>query len=189
MRLGLDERGVTEVMAAADHTRGLAKLAAGLRLAPEILERGRGEGPIVPLVDEDSDGRGGAMFGEIRAWAREQLRVDRVPGLWRALAHHPAYLEAVWRRERAIMSDGAVTRFQKQCIGYAMAVNSVSPYMIDYHAAQLRVLGLDPHGFIEALAVVDYFNNLNTLADGMDIESDIKPYLTYERGAPPRENA
>jgi hypothetical protein len=196
MRLGLDERGVTEVMAAADHTRGLAKLAAGLRLAfearadaPGGRDGGSGAGPIVPLVDEDADDRRGAIFGEIRAWARERLDVDRVPGLWRALAHHPAYLEAVWRREQTIMADGAVTRFQKQCIGYAMAVNSVSPYMIDYHAAQLRVLGLDAHGFIEALAVVDYFNNLNTLADGMDIESDIKPYLTYEPDASPKEQS
>ena len=58
--------------------------------------------------------------------------------------------------------------------------NNVSPYMIDYYAAALRRRGLDEHGFLEILAVVDYFNNLNTLADGMAIESDIKPGLDYE---------
>jgi len=58
--------------------------------------------------------------------------------------------------------------------------NNVSPYMIDYYAAALRRRGLDEHGFLEILAVVDYFNNLNTLADGMAIESDIKPGLDYQ---------
>ena len=52
--------------------------------------------------------------------------------------------------------------------------------MIDYYAAALRRRGLDEHGFLEILAVVDYFNNLNTLADGMAIESDIKPGLDYQ---------
>lgn len=120
------------------------------------------------------------MLGEIRAWAAAHLGIDRVPALWAALGHHPVYLDAVWRREQALMGDGALTRFQKHCVGYAIAANNVSSYMIDYYAAALRRMGLDEHGFLEALAVVDYFNNLNTLADGTAIESDIKPYVEYD---------
>jgi hypothetical protein len=180
MRLGLDEAGVTELMAAADHTRGLAKLAAGLRLDPEILEPPARPGLLRPLSEDVAAGRVSEVFQEIHAWAKDALGIDRVPALWLALGHHPVYLDALWRREQALMGDGRVTRFQKQCIGYAIAVNSVSPYMIEYYAIALRRGGLDEHGLLEVLAVVDYFNNLNTLADGMDIESDIKPYLTYE---------
>lgn len=179
MRLGLTEAGVTELMAVADHARGLSKLAAGLRLSPETAEGGAGR-VVADVPEETVDGRVGAVYADIRAWAKTHLGVDRVPALWRALAHHPVYLDAVWRRDRAIMGPGALTPLQKQAVGYAMATNCVAPYMIDYHAAALRVAGLDDHGFIEVLAVVDYFNNLNTLADGMDIESDIKPYQTYE---------
>lgn len=180
MRLGLDEQGVTELMAAVDHASGLTKLAAGLRLAPEMLEDPGRSGLLRPLRDDEVDGRVAGLLAEVRAWAKEQLGIDRVPALWGVLGHHPIYLEAVWRRERALMGDGAVTRFQKLCVGFALAANNTSPYMIDYYAAALRRRGLDEHGFLEILAVVDYFNNLNTLADAMDIESDIKPGLTYD---------
>lgn len=179
MRLGLDEQGVTELMAAVDHASGLTKLAAGLRLAPDVPEAAGGTrgspGLLRPVREEEAEGRVGAIFREIRAWAGEHLGIDRVPGLWLALGHHPVYLDAVWRREQALMGEGAVSRLQKLCVGFALAANTVSPYMVDYYAAGLRRLGLDEHGFLEVLAVVDYFNNLNTLAAGMDIESDIKP--------------
>jgi hypothetical protein len=180
MRLGLDEQGVTELMAAADHARGLGKLAAGLRLAPEILQAPDGAGLLRPVADGAGGGRVDRVLDEIRAWAKDELGVDRVPGLWRAIAHRPAYLDAVWRREQAVMAEGRLTRFQKRCVGYAVAVNSVAPYMIDWYAAALRRRDLDDAGFVEVLAVIDYFNNLNTLADGMDIESDIRPYQVYE---------
>ncbi len=180
MRLGLDEQGVTELMAAVDHVSGLTKLAAGLRLPPEAPDAPTGRGLLRPVREEEAEGRVAAIFGEIREWAREHLAMDRVPGLWLALGHHPVYLEAVWRREQALMGQGAISRLQKLCVGFALAANNTCPYMIDYFAAALRRLGLDEHGFLEVLAVVDYFNNLNTLADGMDIESDIKPGLTYD---------
>lgn len=180
MRLGLDEQGVTELMAAADHARGLAKLAAGLRLEPEILETPRGTGLLRPVSEDGPGGRAAEMWADIRRWANEELGLDRVPLLWRAIAHRPAYLEALWKREVALMGEAKLTRFQKRCIAYATAVNSVSPYMIDWYAASLRRHGLEDAGFVELLAVVDYFNNLNTLADGMDIESDIAPYRAYD---------
>jgi hypothetical protein len=180
MRLGLDEQGVTELMAAADHARGLAKLAAGLRLEPEGPEPPARAGLLQGVPDPAAGERVLEVFEAIRAWAKTELGLDRVPALWRAIAHRPAYLDAVWRREQALMAEGRVTRFQKRCVGYAVAVNSVAPYMIDWYAASLRRLGLDDAGFVEVLAVVDYFNNLNTLADGMDIESDIVPYGAYE---------
>jgi hypothetical protein len=176
MRLGLDEGGVTELMAATDHARGLAKLAAGLRLEPDIAGPPAHPGLLPPVGDGDAGERLAGLFAEIRAWAKAELGIDRVPALWRAVAHHPVYTDALWKREQALMAEGALTRFHKRCIGFAVAVNAVSPYMIDWYAAALRHLGLDAHGFVEALAVVDYFNNLNTLADGMDIESDIRPY-------------
>jgi len=180
MRLGLDEQGVTEVMAAADQARGLAKLAVGLRLDPDILQPPV-RPPLVPEVDVEAAGpRMTETFVEILSWARDELGIDHVPALWRCLGHHPVYFDAVWRRDKAIMADGKVTRFQKRCVAYAVAVNAGAVYMTDWYAASLRRLGLDDHGFLEVLAVVDYYNNLNTLADGMDIESDIRPYGTYE---------
>jgi hypothetical protein len=180
MRLGLTEQGVTELMAAADHARGLAKLAAGLRLEPGSAGSLSRPGLLRPVSDEAPGERVAALFAEIRVWAKAELGTDEVPALWRAIAHRPVYLDAVWRRELALMADGEVSRFRKRCVAYAVAANCVSAYMVDWYAASLRELGLDDAGFVEVLAVVDYFNNLNTLADGMDIESDITPYGVYE---------
>jgi alkylhydroperoxidase family enzyme len=180
MRLGLDEQGVTELMAAADHARGLAKLAAGLRLDADVPGPPERPGLLRAVADAEAGPRVQEVLEAIRAWAKGELGIDHVPALWRAVAHRPVYLDALWRRERALMAEGRLTAFQKRCIGYAVAVNSVAPYMIAWYAAALRRLGLDDAGFVEVLAVVDYFNNLNTLADGMDIESDIVPYGTYD---------
>jgi alkylhydroperoxidase family enzyme len=180
MRLGLDEQGVTELMAAADHARGLAKLAAGLRLEADVAAPPAPRS-FPPAVDPArTEGRLGALLDEIRSWAEAELGLDRIPALWLGIAHHPAYLEAVFRREQALMTEGRLGRLEKRLVAYAVAVNVVAPYMIDWYATALRRLGLDAHGFVEALAVIDYFNNLNTLADGMDIESDIRPYGTYD---------
>ena len=105
MRLGLDEQGVTEVMAAADQARGLAKLAVGLRLDPDILQS-PGRAPLVAEVDTESAGlRMSELFAEIRTWARDELGIEHVPALWRCLGHHPVYLEAVWRRVDSVGRD------------------------------------------------------------------------------------
>ena len=67
------------------------------------------------------------------------------------------------------MADGRLGRFHKRAVGYAVAANSGSPYMLEWYTTALRRLGADDRAFVEMLAVVDYFNNLNSLADGMDI--------------------
>ena len=41
-------------------------------------------------------------------------------------------------------------------------------------------MGMDDAALVEVLAVVDYFEGLNKLSEGMDIESDIAPYREYE---------
>jgi hypothetical protein len=126
MRLGLDEQGVTELMAAADQARGLAKLAAGLRLDPDILQTPV-RAPLVPAVAAGEAGpRVDEVLAEILAWARDEIGIDHVPALWRCLGHHPVYLDAVWRRDKAIMADGKVNGFRKRCVGYAVAVNAGS---------------------------------------------------------------
>ena len=48
-------------------------------------------------------------------------------------------------------------------------------YMIEYHAAILRQAGEGEADLLEILGVVDHFTALNTLSEGMQIESDIAP--------------
>lgn len=48
-------------------------------------------------------------------------------------------------------------------------------YMIEYHAAILRRAGDGDADIMETLGVVDHYTALNTLSEGMQIESDIVP--------------
>jgi alkylhydroperoxidase family enzyme len=40
----------------------------------------------------------------------------------------------------------------------------------------LRKLGLDDEGILELMAVVDLFSGLNKLMDGLQVETDEKPW-------------
>jgi alkylhydroperoxidase family enzyme len=180
--MGKDEVAVTELMAVVDHVNGLTKLVEGLGLAPDVPEPAPDPAwcPVRPIAEDKAVGRVAEVFREIRAHAAASLGLDRVPSVWRALAHHPLYLEATWAREKALMASGeAIPPLQKTVLGYSIAANNCCPYFVAYYGTALRVGGLDERAVLEALAFVDYFNGLNKLADGMGIESDIRPYLTY----------
>ena len=73
------------------------------------------------------------------------------------------------------MREGALAAGDKRrtALGVAMAVRA--HYMIEYHAAILRQAGDGEADLLEILGVVDHFTALNTLSEGMQIDSDIVP--------------
>ena len=93
LRLTGTERAVAEVAAVAEHVASLTAAAAAFHLRPDIPSQTEdGADPaLVPLLDDGSAGEAAATLAEIRAWARRDLGVDRVPAVWRALAHHPRF--------------------------------------------------------------------------------------------------
>jgi alkylhydroperoxidase/carboxymuconolactone decarboxylase family protein YurZ len=169
MRLGLDEVGVTELMGVTEHARATATAAGALGLDAEIRLL------VPPLPPESADAPVGQALGEIREWHRAATGLPDVPLLWRILARNPHYLEATWRKELAVMGDGALSARDKRrtALGVAMAVRG--RYMIEYHAAILRHAGDSDNDLLEILGVVDHYTTLNTLSDAMQIESDIRP--------------
>lgn len=171
MRLGVDEVGVTELMGVTEHTRALATAAAGLCL--DSLDSTR---PLVPPPDPPAaEGAVQAMLEEIAAWAETAMGRRGAPLLWRVLAGNPHYLEATWRKEQALMGDGALSARDKRrtALGVAMALRG--RYMIEYNTAVLRHAGDTDQDLLEVLGVVDHYTTLNTLSEGMQIESDIRP--------------
>lgn len=115
------------------------------------------------------------MLDEIAGWAAEAMGHRAAPLLWRVLAHNPHYIEATWRKERALMVDGALSAHDKRrtALGVAMAVRG--RYMIEYNAAIVKHAGDTDRDILEILGVVDHYTTLNTLSEGMQIESDIRP--------------
>ena|SRR5437867_3494702 len=169
MRLGLDEIGVTELMGVTEHARATATAAGALGLDTDARLL------VSPVDPESAEAPVGQTLEEIREWRRASTGLADVPLLWRILARNPHYLEATWRKELAVMGDGALAARDKRrtALGVAMAVRG--RYMIEYHAAILRHAGDTDGDVLEVLGVVDHYTTLNTLSDAMQIESDIRP--------------
>lgn len=171
MRLGVDEVGVTEVMGVSEHTRALATAAAGLGL--DSLDA---EHALVPPVDPSiAEEPAKALLEEITGWSEVAMGRRAAPILWRVLAHNPHYLTATWRKERALMTDGVLSAHDKRrtALGVAMAIGR--RYMIEYCATILKQAGDTDRDILEILGVVDHYTTLNTLSEGMQIASDIRP--------------
>ena len=76
----------------------------------------------VKLIPEDeATVKVKALYDEIKA----DLGTDFVPNLYKAMASNPGYLEANWRRDKAVMSESKrLDRLTKEII--AVAVSAVN---------------------------------------------------------------
>lgn len=169
LRLGLTEKGVTEILAVAEHTVSLCAGAEGLRVPCDVpVVSDRSDSPIVPPLDDAHLGDAAPTVAEIAAWAHEHLGIDRAPAFWRVLAHQPRFLESTWAKERLIMSNGELDAAAKLCTALAVAMFKQSPYWTSYLAHQLRHdADLDDAALVELTAGVMHYTSFNTIAHGM----------------------
>ena len=131
---------------------------------------------LVPPVDPDkAEDPAPAVLAEIAAWSRARMGRPDIPIFWRILAGNARYLEATWRKDVAVMADGAIDARDKRRIALGVAMATGGRYMIEYHTTVLRHAGETDRDILEVLGVVDHFTTLNTLSDAMQIESDIRP--------------
>ncbi len=73
------------------------------------------------IAEEEATGKVKALYEEIKS----ELGIDFVPNLYRAMASNPDYLEANWRKVKAIMfASGKLDRLTKEII--AVAVSAVN---------------------------------------------------------------
>jgi AhpD family alkylhydroperoxidase len=102
-----------------------------------------------------------------------RLRQGRVSNLWRAMAHHPAYLEANWQRARAIMEQGKLPVLVKEFVAVGVSVANLCPYCIDAHVAAVMRRGIGERGVTELLGVVEHTHGLARLAAALLVEPDL----------------
>lgn len=164
---------MAEVAATAEHMASLTAAAAAFQLQPDVpTEPPPPASATVALLDEASAPEAAATLAEIRDWAGRALGVERVPNIWRAFAHHPRLLEAVWRKNRLILGAGALDGLVKGCAALAVAQFRQSPYWIAYQTQFLRhTCGLDDRAIVEATAMVMHSLAFNTIAHGMRLEA------------------
>ena len=134
----------------------------------------------VRLVEEQAaTGVVAAIFADIK----KTKNIDFVPAFWRVIATNPAQLELVWTNLKTLMHPEAAGRAARldpatrEIIALAVSATNACPYCINSHTAALRKLGLDEETLGEVLAIVGLFNMTNALANGYQVEPDVRPPL------------
>ena len=171
MRLGVDERGVTELVGIAELVSGLNKVAFGL-----MLEDSDGAKPLLPYpADEDLAESARSVLVEIAEMEGRRLGRDGIPSIWRLLARNRHYVVAAWKKYHLLFDGPGIDPTGKLAVGLGVSVTNGCRYFIRYYHDALKHAGWDDGRVLEIFGVVDFYNSFNTLANGMQIDSDIYP--------------
>lgn len=172
LRLGISERGVTEVLAVAEHMNSLAALADGFRLPPDVPRPSSDtSAALVQPLPDSVGGPAADSLVEIRATVGERLGIGHVPAIWRVIARHPKFLAAEWAKHQLVFSDGEIPLGPKLCAALAVAMNKHSAYWSAYLDRWVRqAMGLDDDTLVELGAAVVHYVSFNTIAHGMMLE-------------------
>lgn len=123
------------------------------------------------LSDEDLSPEAAAVFAEIRA-----LRgTDYVNNVWRAMAHDPQSLRAMWDRMKAVMAqgrDGGLDPLTKELVYLAVSIANSCEYCVHSHTAAARAKGLTDTQYGEFLEVVAMAQYGNATATALQVPVD-----------------
>ena len=123
----------------------------------------------VPLLtDEAASPEALAVFDDIRA----KRQTDYVNNFWRALAHDPDQLAAVWDRLQTVMAPGALDPLVKELIYVAVSTANRCEYCVHSHTAAARAKGMTPAMHSELLAVIAMASQTNALATALQVPVD-----------------
>jgi AhpD family alkylhydroperoxidase len=134
---------------------------------------------VRPIQEQEAIGAVAEIFADIK----QTKNIDFVPAIWRTLAINPAQLEVVWSSLKRLMhpeAAGLESRLDpktREIIALAVSATNGCPYCINSHTAALRKQGVDQETLGEIMAIVGLFNMTNALANGYQIEPDIRPPL------------
>jgi AhpD family alkylhydroperoxidase len=132
---------------------------------------------VSPVEEHQATGTVATIFADIK----QTKNIDFVPALWRTIATNPAQLELVWTSLKTLMHPEAVGRSARldprtrEIIALAVSATNGCPYCVNSHTAALRKLGMDRETLGEVMAIVGLFNMTNSLANGYQVEPDIRP--------------
>lgn len=132
---------------------------------------------VNPVSEQSASG----IVAEIYADIKKTKRIDFVPNFWRVLATNPDQLQLIWTRLKFLMHPEAVGRasrldpLTRELIALAVSATNGCSYCINSHTAAAMKLGLDQEALGEVLGIVALFNSTNALADGYQIEPDVRP--------------
>jgi hypothetical protein len=175
LRLTGSERAVAEIVAVAEHVASLTAAAAAFQLAADVPPPAtENPQPLIAPFDEQAAGDTRAMLSEIADWSRQTLSVPYVPVIWRVMAHQPRLLDTTWRKDRLVLSAGAVDGLVKSCVALAVAQFRQSTYWIPYFTHLLRTQhSLDDQALVDLAGAVMHYVSFNTIAHGMRLHPPV----------------
>lgn len=168
LRLGATEKGITEILALAEHVTSAANAAAGLRLRPDV--PALPPPPATELVDlaRPVTPEAEAVLADIAAWSATALDTPRAPAFWRAFASKPRLLEAMWQKHRLVLGADELGADLKATVALAVAMNAHSDYWTPYFAQLGRTAHrFDDETIVEVAGAVVHYTAFNTIAHGM----------------------
>lgn len=107
--------------------------------------------PIIEY-DQTTDPKVKFVYDEIKA----ELGFGIVPNLFKSMATNPGFLEANWKKFRAIVLQGQLPRTLKEMIGVAISQANGSEYALRVHLHGLSALGISEE--VLRLLVSDFVN-------------------------------
>lgn len=123
---------------------------------------------VVLVAEENSSEEVAAIYRDIR----NTFGIPFVPNLFKAIAHHPAYLKASWERVKVVMGPGLIDRKTKEMIAIAVSAANGCDYCVKAHTAALRNIGGSDAVLVELMAVVDVFSGFNKMLEGLQVAPD-----------------
>ena len=132
---------------------------------------------VRPFEELEATGKVAEIFADIK----RTKNIDFVPRFWQVIATNPVQLEVVWTSLKTLMHPEAVGRVARldpatrEIIALAVSATNGCPYCINSHTAALRKLGVDHETLGEIMAIVGFFNMTNALANGYQVEPDVRP--------------
>jgi AhpD family alkylhydroperoxidase len=125
-------------------------------------------GTVPLLTDAELSPEAAEVFAEIRA-----LRgTEYVNNFWRAMAHDPEGLRALWDRLKVVMAPGALDPVVKEMIYVAVSTANGCGYCIHSHTAAAKGKGMTAEQHSELLAVIGMAMQTNGLVQGLGVELD-----------------
>ena len=132
---------------------------------------------VKPVEEHQATGKVAAIFADIK----QTKNINFVPALWRTIATNPTQLELVWTSLKTLMHPEAVGRSARlnsqtrEIIALVVSATNGCPYCVNSHTAALCKLGMDQETLGEVMAIVGLFNMTNSLANGYQVEPDVRP--------------
>lgn len=134
---------------------------------------------VQPVSEQAATGRVAEIYADIK----RTKNIDFLPNFWRVLATNPDQLDLIWTRLKFLMHPEAVGRasrldpLTRELIALAVSAANGCAYCINSHSAAAMKLGLDVETLGEVMGIIALFHSTNALADGYQVEPDVRPPL------------